>query len=74
MDVPGIGGVTGFQYVFQQPVSRRHQLAHARTGTFECPVHRKALFHQVADVMTQGNLVELVILEAALDKNCSGAV
>jgi hypothetical protein len=53
MDVSGIGGVAGFQYVFQQAVARGHQLAHARSGAFESPVHGEAFFHQVADVVAQ---------------------
>ena len=74
MYVGGVGGMTRLQHIFQQPVARRHQLAHAGTGAFKGPVHREALFHQVADVMAQGNFVELVVLEAAFDKDGPCAV
>ena len=72
VNVAGIRGVGCFEHVLQQPVARRHQLTGSRAGTLESPGHRKPLFHQVADVVPQHDLVQRLVLETAPNENAPG--
>ena len=56
-------------HVGQQAVARRAQLAGARAAALHVPLHVEPLGQQVAEVLADGELVDLVVAEAAPDEH-----